>query len=55
VQDSGAVEGPARRQLFLYADDVVVFLQTARELQLQLDALKDLCDLKHMTVDVQKT
>jgi hypothetical protein len=34
---------------------VVLFAQTAEELQSQLDALKDFCDLKCMTVNVQKT
>jgi hypothetical protein len=47
--------GPARCQLLLYADDVVLFAQTAKESQSQLDALKDFCDLKRMTVNVQKT
>jgi hypothetical protein len=45
VPDSGAIVGPARCQLLVYADDVVLFAQTAEELQSQLDALKDFCDL----------
>jgi len=37
-------------------DDVVLFAQTAGELQSQLDALQEFCDLKHMAaVNVQKT
>jgi hypothetical protein len=39
--------GPARCQLLMYADDVVLFAQTADEVQSQLDALKDSCDLAH--------
>jgi hypothetical protein len=38
-----------------YADNVVLFAQTAEESQFQLDALKGFCDLKRMTVNVQKT
>ena len=55
LPNSGAQVGPSKCQLLLYADDVVLFAETAVELQSQLDALKEFCDLKHMTVNVQKT
>ena len=47
--------GASRCQVLLYADDVVLFAETAADLQSQLDALKEFCDLKHMTVNVQET
>ena len=55
LPNSGAQVGPSKCQLLLYADDVVLFAETAVELQSQLDALNEFCDLKHMTVNVQKT
>jgi hypothetical protein len=55
VPNSGARVGSDRCQMLLYADDVVLFAETAADLQSQLNALKEFCDLKLMTVNVSKT
>ena len=55
VPNTGVNVGASRCQVLLYPDDLVLFAETAADLQSQLDALKEFCDLKHMTVNVQKT
>ena len=42
-------------QMLLYADDVVLFSESAADLQLQLNALREFADTKHMSVNVDKT
>ena len=38
-----------------YADDLVIFAESAEDLQTQLNALSNWCDLNKMTINVDKT
>ena len=55
VPNSGVDVGAYCSQVLLYADDVVLFTETAADMQSQLGALKEITDLKHLTVNVQET